>query len=428
MHESFQRLKNLLENGFTPYHVSDAIQSQLLENGFTPLYEEEDWKIEENGKYYVQRDGSVLAFCVGNLDTFSFKIIATHTDSCGLKLKENFLVHTDLYTKLNVEPYGGGLWYSFFDRPLKIAGRVVYEENGKLQVQTVQSPFTLQIPSQAIHFNRDANEKFSVNPQIDLLPLLSENKTVSEEEFWQSMQVSKRVLGHDLFLVNAEKSYFAGIHDEYIASPRIDNLTSVQATVDALIAQADSNGVCVGAFFNHEEVGSNTAQGAGGDFLENTLRRIAFSLFFNEVEFFKAMANSFLLSVDNAHAVHPNHPEKSDITNKTEMGKGIVIKSHAKQAYATGAVTSAILKNIFEKAGVPYQTFFNRSDMRSGATLGNIAMARFGIHGADIGLAQLAMHSACECVSKTDYLGLVSGLHAFFSSRIQQEKTNILVQ
>ena len=425
MHESLQNLTKLLENGFTPYQVNELIKEQLTENGFIPLYEEEDWTIEENGKYYVQRDGSLLAFRVGNLDTFSFKIIATHSDSCGLKLKENFLVHTDTYTKLNVEPYGGGLWYSFFDRPLKIAGRIVYEEDGALRVQTLQSPFTLQIPSLAIHFNREANEKFSVNPQIDLLPLLSESKTVTEEEFWQSMQVDKRVLGHDLFLVNTEKSYTTGMDNEYVSSPRIDNLTSVQATVDALINTQAESGICVGAFFNHEEVGSHTSQGASGDFLENTLRRIAFSLFFNEVEFFKAMASSFLLSVDNAHAVHPNHPETSDVTNKTIMGKGIVIKSHAKQAYATGAVTSAILKRIFEGANVPYQTFYNRSDMRSGATLGNISMARFGVHGADIGLAQLAMHSSCECFAKADYSALLNGLTAFFNSRIQQEKDSI---
>ena len=427
MQEQLQRLTALLENGFTPYHVKDVVTKQLNKQGFILLREEEDWKIEENGKYYVQRDGSMLAFCVGNLDAFSFKIIASHTDSCGLKLKENFLVRDSAYTKLNVETYGGGVWYSFFDRPLKIAGRVVYEQDGVLQTQTVTSPFSLQIPSQAIHFNREVNEKFSVNPQIDLLPILSESKTVTEADFWQSMQIPQRVLGYDLFVVNSENSRFSGMQNEYISSPRIDNLTSVQATVEALV-HAGGNGIKVGVFFNHEEVGSSTSQGAGGDFLENTLRRIAFSLFFNEAEFYKAMASSFLLSVDNAHAIHPNHPEKSDITNKTEMGKGIVIKSHAKQAYATGAVTGAVMKTIFEKANVPYQMFFNRSDMRGGSTLGNIALARFGIHGADIGLAQLAMHSACECCSKADYFSLITALTAFYNAEIKQTENGVQVR
>lgn len=428
MCESIQRLKKLLENGFTPYHVKDSVIEQLLQNGFVALTEEEDWELQEGGKYFVQRDGSLIAFRIDGLDRFLFKIVASHTDSCGLKLKENFLVQTDLYSKINVEPYGGGLWYSFLDRPLKIAGRVVYEEDGALCVQTVQSPFFVEIPSQAIHFNRNANDAFSVNPQIDLLPLLSQGNDVTEQDVFSSMQIDKRVLGYDLFLVNGEPCVETGLHGEFISSPRIDNLTSVQATVDALLHQTATQGVCVGAFFNHEEVGSNTSQGAGGDFLENTLRRITFSLRFDEVEFFKAMASSFLLSVDNAHAVHPNHPEKSDITNKTQMGKGIVIKSHAKQAYATGAITSALLKSVFEKANVPYQTFYNRSDMRSGATLGNICLARFGTHGADIGLAQLAMHSAFECFAKTDYLSLIDGIKAFFATDIQQSDNRIQLQ
>ena len=220
----------------------------------------------------------------------------------------------------------------------------------------------------------------------------------------------------------------SGMQNELLSAPRIDNLTSVQGILESLLAHKNANGICVGAFFNHEEVGSSTAPGAGGDFLESTLRRIAYSLHFNEIEFYKAMANSFLLSVDNAHALHPNHPEKSDITNKTEMGKGIVIKYNAKQAYATTGVTASVLKCIFEQANVPYQTFFNRSDIRGGSTLGNICMARFGMNGADIGLAQLAMHSAVECFAKTDYASLIDGVSAFYSTSISQNENNVCLQ
>ncbi len=428
MCEKLQRLTALLERGYTPYHVNELVRAQLIENGFIPLLEEEDWDLAEGGQYFVWRDGSIIAFCLDNLDELSFKMVASHTDACAFKLKEHFLVQTDGYTKLNVEPYGSGLWYSFLDRPLKIAGRVVVERGGTLCVQNVTSPYFVQIPSQAIHFNREANDKLALNPQVDLLPTLSPNTGLTEEEFFQSLQVTDRVLSHDLYLVNSENSYLSGMHGEYLASPRIDNLTSVQATIDGLLQRERRHGICVGAFFNHEEVGSHTSQGAGGDFLENTLRRILFSLRFEEVEFYKAMASSFLLSVDNAHAVHPNHPEKSDITNKTLLGGGVVIKSHAKQAYCTGAVTSAILKRIFESGKVPYQTFFNRADMRSGATLGNAVLARFGTHGADIGLAQLAMHSASECFAKADYYALIDGIQAFFSSKITQKNTTIQVE
>ncbi|MBR2023260.1 MAG: M18 family aminopeptidase [Clostridia bacterium] len=427
MHEQLLRLQNTLTNGLTPYHVNELTKTQLLQNGYIALFEEDDWALEEGGKYFVERDGSLIAFALDNLDNLSFKIAAAHTDACALKLKGNFLVSTPEYTKVNVEPYGGGVWYSFFDRPLKIAGRVIYEKDGSVIAQTVQSPYCVQIPSVAIHFNREVNERFAVNPQIDLLPLLSLQHT-DEQAVFQSLGVSERVLAHDLFLVSAESAFDSGMQSELLSSPRVDNLTSVQAVLEALLSHQTQAGVCVGAFFNHEEVGNHSAQGAGGDFLENTLRRIAYSLRFNEIEFFKAMANSFLLSVDNAHAVHPNHPEKSDITNKTEMGKGIVIKSHAKQSYATTGVTSAVLKSIFEKANVPYQTFYNRSDAKSGATLGNICMSRFGIHGADIGLAQLAMHSALECFAKADYTALIDGVSAFYSTPLSQKENVVFLR
>jgi aspartyl aminopeptidase len=337
-------------------------------------------------------------------------------------------MHAGVCAKLNVETYGGGVWYSFFDRPLKIAGQVVKSENGRVYAETVESPFHVTIPSVAVHQNRSVNEGFSVNAQVDLLPLCALSQNFSETELLEKIAGEGEVISHDLFLVNADMPYSFGVNDEFLASPRIDNLTSVCATLEALFAKADSCGVCVGAFFDHEEIGSRTTQGAAGDFLENTLKRIAYALRFDESEYYKALASSFLLSVDNAHAKHPNHGEKSDPTNSTLLGNGVVIKAHANGAYLTDGLSSAVMKSVFEKAGVKYQTFYNRSDMRSGSTLGVIALTRLGANGVDIGLAQLAMHSACECFAKDDYEEMVNGLTAFYSSTIVAEDDGFTIR
>lgn len=414
MMEKMQRLTSFLENSLTAYHAKENAREELLKNGFIPLLETEDFELLEGGKYFVERGASLIAFTVGGLDRFSYKIVASHVDSPALKLKENPVKKTENCVTLNVEPYGGGVWYSFFDRPLKIAGRVVKQDEDKVLAQTVQSPFNVCIPSLAVHQNRGVNEGFAVNAQIDLLPLLS--LAGNESEWLEKIAGEERVLSHDLFVVNAEKPYTFGVSDEFLASPRIDNLTSVFASLEALENKADGNGVCVAALMHHEEIGSHSTQGAGGDFLENVLRRIAYAFHFDDNEFYKALATSFFLSVDNAHALHPNHPEKSDPTNKTLLGGGVVIKSHACGAYVTDAISSAVVKRVFEKAGVSYQNFFNRSDVRSGSTLGVSALTRLGISGADIGIAQLAMHSACECFASSDYAELVNGLTAFYSS------------
>ncbi len=414
MNGQIQALTDFLKKSLTPYHARDNAKSELLDKGFVALSETEDFELTEGGKYFVERGASLIAFVVGGLDRFSYKIVASHVDSPALKLKENPLKKTENCASLNVETYGGGVWYSFFDRPLKIAGRVVKSENGRVSAKTVESPYTVTIPSLAVHQNRGVNEGFAVNAQVDLLPLLS--LAGNEGEWLEEIAGDSSVLSHDLFIVNADTPYTFGVKNEFLASPRIDNLTSVFASLDALTNKADSEGVCVAALMHHEEVGSHSTQGAGGDFLENVLRRIAYALRFDDNEFYKALASSFFLSVDNAHALHPNHPEKSDPTNKTLLGGGVVIKSHAGGAYITDGVSSAAMKTVFEKAGVSYQSFFNRSDVRSGSTLGVSALTRLGMAGVDVGLAQLAMHSACECFALSDYAELVSGLTAFYSS------------
>lgn len=420
-------LTEFLNTSWTAYHAQENARKRLKENGFVVLKETEDWEICEGGKYFVERNGALIAFTVGGLDNFAYKIVASHLDSPILKLKENPQMKGNGYITLNTEPYGGGVWYSFFDRPLKLAGQVVINENGRLFTQNAVSPFLVTIPSQAVHINREVNDKFSINPQVDLVPLCAMD---DGEDFSIIERITSggNVVAYDLFAVSAENAYFFGANEEFLASPRIDNLTSVCATVEGLLGKGESDGICVAAFFNHEEVGNQTLAGAAGDFLENTLKRIAYALRFDESEYYKALASSFLLSVDNAHAQHPAHPEKSDLTNKTKLGGGVVIKSHAKSAYITDSVSSAIVKTVFEKAGVKYQYFFNRSDMRSGGTLGVSATTRLSMHGADIGLAQLAMHSACECFAHADYTELVNGLTAFYSSDLLSEDDGILIR
>ena len=422
-----EKLTEFLQKSYTSFHAVENAKAMLEANGFCALFESDDWILTEGGKYYVTRDGALIAFTVGSLSDFSYKIVASHTDSPALKLKENPVQKSALYATLNAETYGGGLWYSFLDRPLKIAGRVIRRENNRLCQENVLSSFTVSIPSLAIHQNREANDKLAINPQIDLQALIGLSSEVDGSETLIENIAGDGVISHELFLVNADMPYSFGLNDEFLASPRIDNLTSVFASLNTLLADEERVGICVAACLDNEEIGNGTAQGAGGDFLENVLRRIAYAFRFDDNEYYKALGNSFLLSVDNAHAVHPNHPEKADTTNKTAMGGGIVIKSHANKAYVTDALSSAVVKTLFDNAEVKYQTFFNRSDVKSGGTLGTQITRQFGILGVDIGLAQLAMHSSCECFKKSDYAELEKGLTAFYAAKLTRDENGIQI-
>lgn len=419
----FKSLQEFLTNSLTPYHTVQNVKKLLLEQGFRPLLETADWTIEEGGSYFVVRGGSIIAFTVDSTDTFSFKIVASHSDSPAFKVKEN-PERKGAYVTLNTEKYGGGLFYSFLDRPLKIAGRIVKQEGELLREETVESPFLVCIPSLAIHMNRSANEGFALNAQVDMQPLFSLN---GEDNLLEKMQAENAV-AYDLYVVSAENPYTFGANDEFFASPRIDNLTSAFSSVQALCSKNSQSGISVAAILNNEETGSLSTQGADGDFLENTLRRIAYTLRFDENEYYRALASSFMISLDNAHALHPNHPEKSDPTNKTLLGGGVVIKSHADNAYITDAVSSAVVKTVFRNAGAKYQYFFNRSDARSGGTLGALSLRHVSIAGADMGLAQLAMHSACECFAKADYQDLMKGLTEFYSSEIFRVDEGFIVR
>ena len=407
-------LKEFLTQSLTPYHACQNACNFLEENGFMRLNENEDWEISQGGKYFVTRgDSSVIAFRVGGLDNFSYNLACAHLDSPALKLKQNPVENKGDLATLNVETYGGGLWYTFLDRPLRIAGRVVKSENNRVFTKLVQAPFLVTVPSLAIH------------KQVDLQPLLGYGEQINE---WLLEQAGGNVLSYDLYAVNADTPYTFGVNDAFLASPRVDNLVGAFACLNAVCDGADSDGVSVCALFHSEEIGNRTAQGADGNFLDATLRRIAYLLRFDDGEYYKALASSFLLSVDNAHALHPNHPETSDSTNKATLGGGVTVKTHAGGAYITDGLSAGVVKTLFQRAGVKYPDFFNRSDAKSGATLGASVATRLGVLGADIGVAQLAMHSACECFAVADYEELKNGLTAFYSSKIIRKEDGFILQ
>ncbi len=411
-----KRLLEFLEYSYTPYHAVENAKKLLEERGFSPLYEQEPWKLTEGGKYYVTRNGSsLIAFTLGAENCF--KVIASHTDSPCFKVKENPVVEGAGGKRLNVEPYGGSLYYSFFDRPLRLAGRLVKEKDGVLKAETYCSDFSVVIPSLAIHQNREANEKFAPNAQIDLLPLYS---------LAEKAEIFADCVSYDAYAVCDQKPFICGANGELICSPRVDNLTSVLASLEAVTA--GGTGVCVAACLDSEEVGSHTYQGAGGDFLRAVLTRIATAKNMTEEELFRAIPSSLCISLDNAHAVHPAHPEKSDVTNQAKLGGGAVIKAHAGKAYATDGITSAIIKKIFEGANAPYQFFYNRSDVKSGSTLGAISLGQITIPTVDMGLAQLAMHSAAETFAYADYEALLKGLTAFYQAEISATREGIKIK
>lgn len=418
-------LLDFLGNSYTAYHVTENAKKLLLANGFEALEESKDWALEKGGKYFIERGGSAfIAFTVGDVSELSYKLVVSHTDFPALKIKENVSLKSANCLKLDAEPYGGGIWYSFFDRPLKLAGRIVKKTENGIVVETYVSPFNVCIPSLAIHQNAKVNESFAVEYQKDFQPILA--LTVNGEE--KCSFLSEDVISYDLYAVNGQTPTHFGVNDEFLLSPRVDNLVSVRSSLQALLSGECGDGVCMAVCLDNEEVGNNSAQGADGNFLENILRRIAYALGKDELGYYRALSHSFLISSDVAHAIHPNHPEKSDLNNKTLLGEGVVIKHNADLGYITSAFSSGVLKYIFEKAGVKYQDFYKKTGARSGKTLGAAVAMHTGITAVDIGLAQLAMHSSCECFAESDYTELVKGMTAFYSCKIRKSEQGVTIE
>ena len=410
--ETTEKLLDFIEKSPTAFQAVDEMQKRLTENGFEVLSEKEYWKLIPGGKYLVTRNNSALiAFCIPEKESRVFHIMASHSDSPSFKIKENPEIKVDnSYVKLNVEKYGGMLMAPWFDRPLSVAGRVIIRRNGGLKEKLVNIKRDLvMIPNLAIHMNREANNGVAYNPQKDLQPLFAvgnTDRTLLEIIAEQTGVKKEDIISHDLFLYNRMPGTVWGADREFVSSARLDDLQCAFASMEGLLRAQNHESIAVHCVMDNEEVGSGTKQGAASTFLKDTLLRINMGLGRTYEEYLMTLAGSFMVSADNAHALHPNYTDKTDPTNHPVLNKGIVIKFNANQKYCTDAVSAAIFKELCTKAGVPYQTFVNRSDIAGGSTLGNISNTQVPMNTVDIGLPQLAMHSPYETagVKDTEYL------------------------
>ena len=424
MNVEIKGLFDFLKNSPTAFHAVESLCGLLKAQGFTPLQECSPWEIIPGGKYYVTRNrSSVIAFMLPEGKPASFHIIASHSDSPTFKIKENAeLTVRDKYVQLNTERYGGMIFSSWFDRPLSVAGRVLYKDEAGIHTRLVKIDRDLvMIPNVAIHMNREVNNGYKYNAQVDLMPLYGDinAKGSFRKLIAEACGIEEdAIVGNDLFLYNRMPGTVWGADHEFISAPQLDDLECAYASVCALKDLPDQGHVNVCCVFDNEEVGSGTKQGADSTFLSDVLERIAACLRMDDEAYRMALSASFMLSADNAHATHPNHPEYADQLNQVEMNKGIVIKFNANQKYTTDGVSAAVFHQLCKVAGVPVQHFANRSDLPGGSTLGNISGAHVSINTLDIGLAQLAMHSCYETAGVKDLDWMIQGMHAFYASKI----------
>lgn len=414
-------LFDFIDHSPTCFHAVDNIGRELEAAGYQKLSEKCIWQINPGNKYYVNRNNSaVIAFSIPEKEQKGFHIVAAHSDSPCFKLKElPELTVEDHYLKWNVEKYGGMILSTWLDRPLSAAGRVVVKGPDGMMTKLVNfNRNVAMIPNVAIHMNRDMNKGVEYNPQTDMSPLIGSLKGKGGYLALLAKEAgveAEEILGQDIFLYNRDKCSRLGLEEEYICGPRLDDLECVYAGLKALVREEPESYINMLAVFDNEEVGSGTKQGADSSFLRDVLARIRSGLQLAEEKYQCMLAESFLMSADNAHAVHPNHPEKTDSVNKSYPNEGIVIKYHGSQRYTTDAYSEAVMKDICRQAGVPYQVYENRSDIVGGSTLGNILMAQVSMNTVDIGLAQFAMHSACETAGAEDLDYLIKALSIFYS-------------
>ena len=419
-----KELFEYIKNSPTAYHACAHTGAILEENGYTELYEGDSWKLEKGKGYFVKRNGSsLIAFRIPEKTATGFMMTASHGDSPCLKIKENPEIEDKHYVKLSTESYGGMIYSSWFDRPLAIAGRITVKTKKGIEIKNVDTKEPVAIiPNVAIHMNRTVNSGMNYNAAVDLLPLYSD----AEEKVSLKSRVSALagvkeddILTTDLFVYNCQEGTEWG---GFISAPRLDDLQCAFSALKAFISSKQNGAVPVYALFDNEEVGSQTKQGAASTFLFDVLERVASAIGKGTDTLKKLLAASFLVSCDNAHACHSNHPEYSDRNHTVYMNKGIVIKYNANQRYTSDAVSAAIFKLVCEKADVPTQYYANRADMPGGSTLGNISNTQVSLNTVDIGLPQLAMHSAYETAGAKDTEYLVKALEMFYAQSLKCDK------
>ncbi|MEE0248214.1 M18 family aminopeptidase [Peptacetobacter hiranonis] len=395
-----------------------AVSAEMLEkNGFEKLNPKENWKLEVGKKYYTTKNSSALvAFKVNSdeVEKEGFRIIGSHTDSPGFRIKPNAEMEScGAYLKLNTEGYGGMILSTWLDRPLAMAGRVFLRGENPFKpvekIVNINKPVCI-IPNLAIHMNRSINDGYKYNKQTDMLPLVGLiNEQLEKDNYMVKLLASElnveieEIIDFDIFLYEYEKGCFTGANEEFISTGRLDNLSMYYSSVEALLDSDSKSGISIAVGFDNEEVGSSTKQGADSNMLLNILERICISLGKDRQQFFEAIENSFIISSDLAHAVHPNVNSMADPTNRPIMGKGPVIKVHAGQAYTSDGYSISVYKEICRECGVEYQEFVNKSDQRGGSTIGPISSTHIDIPSVDIGAPILSMHSIRELGCSEDF-------------------------
>ena len=417
-----EKLMAFLDASVSVYHAAAYLADVLEDAGYTRLSEGEPWNLTAGGKYYLTRGGTaVLAFRVPETTPKGFLMSASHSDRPTFKVKENGEL-TGKYTRLATEKYGGMLIAPWLDRPLSIAGRVMVETGDGVQSRLVNIDRDLtMIPNVAIHMNRQANEGYKWNPAVDTLPLLGGADAAGKLNNLLEEAAGGKILGHDLYLYIRQKATVWGMDEEYISAAALDDLQCAWACTQGFLSAEDGGSIPVLCVFDSEEVGSSSVQGAASKLLESTISRICAGLGLEEQVM---LANSFMISADNAHAVHPNHPEFADANNAPVVNGGLVLKFNANLRYSTDGVSAAIFRKVCQKADVKVQTYCNRADIPGGSTLGNISLSHVSVPTADIGLPQLAMHSCYETAGVADAIDLEKAMAVYYAGSLEVDNDN----
>lgn len=416
-----KELFDFIDRSPSSFHAVKSLADLLEAQGYTRLFEGERWTLEEGRGYYVTRNGSSIIAFRYKEQFDGFAIAASHSDYPCFKIKDKAELSGE-FVRLNTEKYGGMICSTWLDRPLSVAGRVILMTEQGIEVRLLDlDRDLLMIPSVAIHMNRAANDGMKYNPAVDTVPLFGgkESKGTFLSLVAKELGVEEeKILGTDLYVYVRQQGCVWGSEGQYVSARALDDLQCAFATTKGFLAAEGGASIPVCAVFDNEEVGSSTRQGAASTFLADVLHRICKEK--DEEEYYRALASSFLLSCDNAHALHPNHGEYADPENKVRLNEGVVIKFNAGQKYTTDGISEAYVKYLCAKAGVPCQSYANRSDMAGGSTLGNIATTRVSICSADVGLPQLAMHSAYESAGLMDTAYMIELCKALFEGSFKE--------
>lgn len=421
-----EQLTRLIERGTSPFHVASEVTGQLREAGFECLPMNKPWQLERGGKYYVEHQGStVIAFAIGEdmEEPGNYRLAAAHTDFPNIRIKQNAEMIRNGYAQLNVEIYGGAILNTWLDRPLSAAGRVSLKSDDifhpQIRLVDFRRPIFV-IPNLAIHLNRQVNDGIELNRQKEMLPIVGIAGEKASPDFFRRMLAEElqvepdEILDYEIGLYNADRAEYVGWKGEFLSAPRIDNLSGVQAIVTGL-TEGGRDGINVAAFFDHEEIGSKTKQGAGSAILSMVLEKISLGLLEERVQFLQYLQESMLLSVDVGHGFHPNYPDKMDPTNTSVLNSGLCIKEASVQSYATDCHAVAVVQQLCAREEIPYTKFFNRSDGPSGSTLGSIAGSMVPVPTVDVGIPILAMHSARELMGTEDVRALTDLIRAYYT-------------